>query len=236
MVKRSLRQLALSCRTDHDGRRHGPCSRSDYGSFNAMRRSLPVLTVTMLVLAACTSHDGTKANLADQQLRYANEPFPMRIVDRKRFGAALQPAVVQAPAGYAEGTIVVDTQRRQLHLIEANGKARRYGIGVGATGRAWSGEAVVGRKAAWPAWHPTDEMRQETPDLPRRIEPGPANPLGARALYLHADGRDTLYRIHGTSEPWTIGTEASSGCIRMLNEDVIDLYDRVRPGAAVVVL
>lgn len=119
--------------------------------------------------------------------------------------------------------------------MEGGGKAKRYGVAVGESGRAWSGRATVGRKAVWPTWYPTDEMRASAPTLPRSIQAGNQNPLGARALYLYQSGKDTLYRIHGTSEPWTVGTEASSGCIRMLNEDVIDLYDRVVVGAPVVV-
>jgi lipoprotein-anchoring transpeptidase ErfK/SrfK len=130
---------------------------------------------------------------------------------------------------------LIDTGNRFLYLIEQGGMARRYGIAVGAAGNAWSGTATVGRKAKWPAWYPTDEMHAASSGLPKRIEPGTQNPLGARALYLYENGRDTLYRIHGTSEPWTIGTEASSGCIRMFNEDVIDLYDRVADGARVIV-
>ena len=120
--------------------------------------------------------------------------------------------------------------------VGAGGKAGRYGIAVGASGHAWTGTATIGRKAEWPAWYPTDDMHGQTPDLPRRIEPGPQNPLGARALYLDQDGKDTLYRVHGTSEPWTIGTEASAGCIRMINEDTIDIYGRVAIGTSVVVL
>lgn len=163
------------------------------------------------------------------------EPYVIRPVDRTKFPFRYRPAIVPAPAGYPVGAIVVDTESKQLYLIEKGGTARRYGIGVGATGHAWSGVASVGRMAEWPAWYPTDDMHNQTPHLPRRIEPGPANPLGARALYLYKNGTDTLYRIHGTSEPWTIGTEVSSGCIRMLNEDVVDLYGRVSAGTVVVV-
>ncbi|MFC7399616.1 L,D-transpeptidase [Chelatococcus sp. GCM10030263] len=136
----------------------------------------------------------------------------------------------------APGSIVIDTADKYLYLVEGPHKARRYSIGVGRAGHSWHGRAEVGRKAKWPAWYPTDDMHAESPGLPKRIEPGLANPLGARALYLFANGKDTLYRIHGTTEPWTIGTEASSGCIRMLNEDVIELYDRVPVGAQVRIM
>ena len=195
----------------------------------------------LAVLAACTSEEhvrpgASQAELATRQQAYANEPYQVKIVDRRKFAARYQPAVVAAPAGYSANTIVIDTRAKQLYLTGTDGKARRYGIAVGVSGHAWSGTAKVGRMAEWPAWYPTDDMHRQTAQLPQRIDPGPANPLGARALYLYHNGVDTLYRIHGTSEPWTIGTEASSGCIRMLNEDVIDLYAHVSIGTPVVVL
>jgi lipoprotein-anchoring transpeptidase ErfK/SrfK len=138
------------------------------------------------------------------------------------------------------GTIVVDTRARTLYLVQPGGKAVAYGIGVGRDGFRWSGRAKVGRKAEWPAWHPPKEMierelAQYGRELPERMEGGPNNPLGARALYLYAGGKDTLYRIHGTNQPQTIGQALSSGCIRMLNDEVIDLYDRVDINTQVVV-
>jgi lipoprotein-anchoring transpeptidase ErfK/SrfK len=166
---------------------------------------------------------------------YTDEPFPVRPVDRLRFDERYRPTRVANMTGEPPGSIVVDTQQKLLFYVESPKEALRYGIGVGAAGKSWKGAASVGRKATWPAWYPTDEMRSDAPGIPRRIPPGADNPLGARALYLYQNGRDTLYRIHGTSEPWTIGAEASSGCIRMINEDVIDLYARVRPGSKVVV-
>lgn len=166
---------------------------------------------------------------------YADEQFPVRLVNRARFADHLQPRRIRMVTGQTPGTIIIDTGSFHLYRVETVDTVMRYGVAVGASGHGWKGEAIVGRKAKWPAWYPTDDMHSQTPGLPRRIEPGPANPLGARALYLFSGGRDTLYRIHGTSEPWTIGTEASSGCIRMLNEDVIDLYEQVRPGDAVIV-
>ena len=194
--------------------------------------------ILALCAAACTATGGADPALQYGNKRaalYADEPYEVLIVNRKKFDPRFLPTTVVAPIDQPPGTILVDTQNRFLYLIEGEGKARRYGIAVGAVGNAWSGTAIVGRKAKWPAWYPTDEMHAVTAGLPRRIEPGPQNPLGARALYLYKNGRDTLYRIHGTSEPWTIGTEASSGCIRMLNEDAIDLYDRVKDGARVIV-
>jgi lipoprotein-anchoring transpeptidase ErfK/SrfK len=130
------------------------------------------------------------------------------------------------------GTIIVDTPRRFLFLVEGDGKARRYGIGVGKPGFAWAGSKTITRKAEWPDWTPPAEMLQRRPELPRHMAGGPENPLGARAMYLGS----TLYRIHGSNEPWTIGTAVSSGCIRMRNEDVIDLYGRVKVGTKVVVI
>ncbi len=134
------------------------------------------------------------------------------------------------------GTIVIDTASRHLYLTERNGNALRYGIGVGREGFAWKGVAKVERKAEWPAWIPPSEMVKRRPDLPDRMEGGIENPLGARALYLFKGSRDTLFRIHGTNEPDTIGKAVSSGCIRMMNSDVIDLYQRVPVGTKVVVL
>ena len=130
------------------------------------------------------------------------------------------------------GTIVIDTHERLLYLVESEGKAIRYGIGVGRPGFAWSGVKEISMKREWPDWTPPDEMLRRRPDLPRYMPGGPENPLGARALYLGS----SLYRIHGSNEPWTIGTEVSSGCIRMRNEDVIDLYGRVKVGTKVVVI
>ena len=139
------------------------------------------------------------------------------------------------------GTIIVDSRQFYLYLVLGNGQAIRYGVGVGRTGFGWKGSVTVARKAEWPAWHPPKDMiareRRRGHILPARMEGGPNNPLGARALYLHdSRGRDTLYRIHGTSEPWTIGLNVSSGCIRMINDDVVDLHRRVNIGAKVIVL
>jgi lipoprotein-anchoring transpeptidase ErfK/SrfK len=132
----------------------------------------------------------------------------------------------------ASGTIVVDTAERFLFLVEPHGKALRYGIGVGRPGFEWAGVKRISRKSEWPDWTPPAQMVLRRPDLPRHMAGGPDNPLGARALYLGS----SLYRIHGTNEPSTIGHNVSSGCIRMMNEDVIDLYDRVPVGTTVVVL
>ena len=152
---------------------------------------------------------------------------------------------VYYPSRETPGTIVVDVQNRFLYFIEGSGRAIRYGIGVGRQGFSWSGTATVRDKQEWPDWYPPKEMIERKPELMSQVSAlqsglgvpgGPTNPLGARALYLWQGNKDTLYRIHGTNEPWTIGTNVSSGCIRMLNQDVIDLYQRTPLGAKVVVL
>jgi lipoprotein-anchoring transpeptidase ErfK/SrfK len=134
------------------------------------------------------------------------------------------------------GTIFVDTDARFLYFVMPGGKAVRYGVAVGEEAMAWSGVATVGRMSEWPDWIPTPDIQARLGPYPSRVPGSAANPLGARALYLYDGGKDTLYRIHGTNQPEYIGQAISSGCIRMTNEDVIDLYDRVRPGATVVVL
>ena len=144
--------------------------------------------------------------------------------------------VVADPTGEAPGSITVDTEHRFLYLSMAGGRAMRYDVGVGREGFEWSGNARIGRMAEWPAWTPPSAMLKRRPDLPRHMAGGLDNPLGARAMYLYSGARDTMFRIHGSNEPWTIGQAVSSGCIRMLNADVEDLYSRVRVGTKVVVL
>ena len=144
--------------------------------------------------------------------------------------------VVADPTGQPPGTLTINTKLRKLYLSLGDGRAFEYGIGVGRQGFTWKGIAEIGRKAYWPGWTPPPEMLQRRPDLPRHMDGSIENPLGARALYLFEGKKDTLFRIHGTNEPNTIGHAVSSGCIRMLNADVIDLYGRVAKGTRVVVL
>ena len=132
------------------------------------------------------------------------------------------------------GSIVIDTDARYLYYVLGNGKAIRYGVTVGEEALAWSGVAKVGRMAEWPSWTPTAEIKKRM-DVPDYVGPGPQNPMGARAMYLFEGNKDTLYRIHGTNQPEYIGQAISSGCIRMTNEDVIDLYNRTKIGATVIV-
>lgn len=146
--------------------------------------------------------------------------------------------VVSDPTGERPGTIVVDPRARFLYLVMERGKALRYGVGVGRQGFEWAGDAKIRRKAEWPRWTPTRDMIKRDPKLAkysRGMDGGINNPLGARALYLYSGGKDTLYRIHGTNEPWSIGRAMSSGCIRMLNDDVVDLFERIPLGTRVVV-
>jgi lipoprotein-anchoring transpeptidase ErfK/SrfK len=156
----------------------------------------------------------------------------MQSPSRGELPARLRRQIVQYPSKEAAGTIVIDTAHTYLYYVNGDGTAVRYGIGVGRDGFTWSGREKVSRMAEWPDWYPPKEMIQRQPNLPRMMAGGPGNPLGARALYLG----NTLYRIHGTNEPATIGRFVSSGCIRLLNEDIEDLYSRVRVGTKVVVL
>ncbi len=168
---------------------------------------------------------------------FSNEPYTvMTMPNRDKLEGYFQVYRVESPYRYPEGTIVVDTPKRVLYLIEEQGLARRYPIAVGKEGSQFEGQAQVGRMVKWPLWYPTQDMKNRNPNLPDVVKGGAQNPLGARAIYLYDGGRDTLYRIHGNNEPRSIGREASSGCIRMYNEDVIDLYSRVDKNTNVVVI
>jgi lipoprotein-anchoring transpeptidase ErfK/SrfK len=173
------------------------------------------------------------------------EPFPVPTAPLSRIHPAYLRTRVAYAGGERPGTIVIEPRTRYLYYVEQGGSAIRYGVGVGRQGFAWSGTATVGDKQEWPDWYPPKEMIARRPELLRQLSElqsglgvpgGPANPLGARALYLWQNNRDTLYRIHGTNEPWTIGTNVSSGCIRMINQDAIDLYNRTPLGTRVLVL
>jgi len=164
-----------------------------------------------------------------------DKPFNVPLVDRSRMRPELNRQTVAYTGSEKPGTIVVDIDQRFLYLVQDGGQAIRYGVGVGRQGFSWRGTAYVGRKGVWPAWSPTSTMVSLKPELPRYRDAGLDNPLGARALYLYQDGHDTLFRIHGTNEPWSIGEQVSSGCVRMLNEDVVDLYNRVPSGTTVYV-
>ena len=141
------------------------------------------------------------------------------------------PTIVSYSSQEKPGTIIINTSKKYLYLVMGDGKAKRYGIGVGRDGFRWSGTQKITRKREWPGWTPPAEMRQREPNLPKFMKGGPDNPLGARAMYLGS----TLYRIHGTAQPWTVGTNVSSGCIRLRNQDIEDLYSRVKVGTKVIV-
>ncbi len=164
-----------------------------------------------------------------------DKPFNIDIVNIRKIPPAFRRQDVRFEGPEGPDTLVVDAANRFLYFVTAPRRAIRFGIAVGREGAAWKGSAVVGRKAKWPTWTPTANMRRRNPKLPVQVKGGPENPLGARALYLFQNGIDTLYRIHGTNEPWSIGKAASSGCIRMLNEDAFELYGSVPVGAKVVV-
>lgn len=161
-------------------------------------------------------------------------PKPRKVA--RQMNPVYLPTVVNYDGKHKPGTIIIDTNERYLYLVQKNGKARRYGVGVGKPGFEWAGTHKVTLKRVWPDWRPPAEMiareKKKGRILPVHMAGGPANPLGARALYLGS----TLYRIHGTNQPWTIGGAVSSGCIRMRNEDVVDLYERVPVGTKVIVI
>ncbi|KKX26584.1 L,D-transpeptidase [Rhizobium sp. LC145] len=214
-----------------------------------IRSSMIAFGLAALALAGCstTSETKTSAVKAEAPVRietakistdygpmtdagYALPAVPINRVDKKYHRQVVDYSSKEKP-----GTVIVNTRERFLYYILPNGKAVRYGIGVGKQGFSWSGEAYVAWKQAWPTWHPPKEMAVRRPELTRYVEegmgPGLNNPLGARAMYLFNEkGQDTLFRLHGTPEWASIGTAASSGCIRLMNQDVIDLYNRVRPG------
>lgn len=211
------------------------------------------LIATPLVLAGCATNatvpllPATAPPTADPHYlsMYAavpGEPFPVDAIDLSRI---VDPKYLRREVAYAgserPGTVVVDPNEKFAYLVLEQGRAIRYGVGVGKVESFnFQGEAVIAWKQKWPRWTPTQDMIGRDPErygpLRNGLAGGPRNPLGPRALYLHRNGRDTLYRLHGTIEPWTIGTKVSSGCIRLLNQDIIDLYDRVPEGSKAVVL
>jgi len=148
-----------------------------------------------------------------------------------RRGSSVKKTIVEYKTKQKVGTIIIETSERRLYLVLKDGKALKYGVGVGREGFTWAGTNRISRKAEWPGWTPPAAMRKRVPGLPAYMPGGIDNPLGARALYVGS----TLYRLHGTTEPWSIGQAVSSGCIRLTNDDVIDLYDRVKVGAKIIV-
>jgi lipoprotein-anchoring transpeptidase ErfK/SrfK len=193
------------------------------------------LTAVSLGLCVfCASAATAQAQAYDPDGRYSGGQASRRyeLFGGTSYVGSIKRQTVSAPGNYAPGTIIVNTTERRLYLIQDNGSALKYGIGVGRDGFRWAGTTAVVAKKEWPDWTPPSQMIARRPDLPRHMKGGPENPLGARAMYLGS----SLYRIHGSNEPETIGQAVSSGCFRLLNDDVIDLYDRVKVGAKVIVM
>lgn len=180
-------------------------------------------------------HRKSRGSLASSH-RQATQPVRTTQPQQRQIDPQFLPTVVNYQTKHKPGTVIIDTASRHLYLVEDGGRARRYGVGVGKQGFSWSGTERITRKAEWPAWRPPSAMiareKRKGRHLPKFMPGGPKNPLGARALYLGS----TLYRIHGSNQPWSIGQAVSSGCIRMRNEDVSDFYNRVGVGTKVVVL
>jgi lipoprotein-anchoring transpeptidase ErfK/SrfK len=213
-----------------------------------MSRRLFMLSMPAF-LAACSTTGGGLESIAPtgpdpyyvaMYGAHQEEKFPLPATDISKVDQRFFRQQVDYHRSELPGTLVVDTANRFLYLVQENGKAMRYGIGVGKAGLEFEGTARVARKAQWPRWTPTPSMIAREPDRYAQyaggMEPGLTNPLGPRALYLFQGNQDTLYRIHGTSEPWSIGLAVSSGCIRLFNQDIIDLYNRIALDTVVVVL
>lgn len=190
-----------------------------------------------LFLAGCAN-----TGIGQQRLNYAAKPeekFPLPAMHLDKVKPELRRQEVTYDTAHPAGTVVVDTPARRLYYVMGDGRAMRYGVGVGRQGLALKGDAYIGRKSEWPSWTPTANMMRRDPrnlKFAGGMAGGPNNPLGARALYLYRGGNDTMFRLHGTNQPQSIGHAMSSGCIRMLNHDIIDLYSRVPVGSKVVVL
>ncbi|MDK1375518.1 MULTISPECIES: L,D-transpeptidase [unclassified Sinorhizobium] len=217
-------------------------SRNSAGS---SARLFAFLLVSSVLAGCATSGQNAKPKGPDPYYvaMYGPKPeerFPLAAIDISKVEPRFLRQQVAYPTSEPPGTIIVDTQNRFLYLVQDGGMALRYGIGVGKAGLEFQGEARVGRKAVWPRWTPTSDMVAREPErygpLAGGMEPGIRNPLGPRALYLFQGNRDTLFRIHGTTEAWSIGKAVSSGCIRLFNPDIIDLYSRVPTDTRVVVL
>ena len=193
--------------------------------------------VAAIALGGCVQDNGTLDPVNDANWKQRDKDLMSNLpYNQSAVGEAYRRHFVEYQRKEAPGTILIDSDNKFLYYVLPQGKAVRYGIAVGEEAQAWSGLAKVGRMEEWPGWTPTPGEQQRLGPLPAYVTGGPHNPLGARGLYLFSGNKDTLYRIHGTNQPEYIGQAISSGCIRMTNEDVIDLYSRVKMGAVVVVL
>ena len=195
-----------------------------------------LLGASALLAGCATNGTSDRANYSDRM----EEKFPLKAMPLDKIKPELRRQEVAYVTPHAAGTVVVDTPERRLYYVLGNGRAMRYGIGVGRQGYSLAGSAYIGRKAEWPTWTPTPNMIRRDPKKNLKyaggVPGGLNNPLGARAIYLYQGGNDTMFRIHGTNQPWSIGQAMSSGCVRMLNHDVIDLYERVKTGGRVRVI
>jgi len=213
-----------------------------------MLRAVALIAIPAL-LAGCVGESPSgpvasavspNASSAQAYAALPDEAYPVPAIDITGIDPEMLRQVVDYQTDEPAGTIVIDTPARHLYFVQENGKALRYGIGVGKEGLAFQGNAIIKRKAEWPHWTPTPDMIKRDPDrygaYTKGLDGGLENPLGARAMYLYKGDRDTLFRIHGTTEPDTIGHAVSSGCIRLMNQDVIDLFKHVPVGTHVVVI
>ncbi len=206
------------------------------GSSGAAQAQENIFEAIINGLGQALSGDGA----IDPQYQGGNPLYPEQVSRYRVVPFQFHRQQVSYPTREKAGTIIIDPRAHFLYLVLGNNQAMRYGVGVGRTGFGWHGTVRVGRKAEWPGWTPPPQMiareLKRGHRLPSYVKGGPGNPLGARALYLHGGSGDTGYRIHGTNEPWTIGLNVSSGCIRLVDDDVVDLYNRARVGAKVIVL
>jgi len=211
-------------------------------------RRIFLLSGVGLVLSACVQ-DGTEEGIVAEPTSgpsvfarsydaLPDEPYPIPAVDLKKLKPKYRRRIVDFPTAEVPGTIIVDTPNRYLYLVMENGKAMRYGVGIGRDGFTWGGRGRIQYKRAWPRWTPPSEMIARQPELEKYrngMEPALDNPLGARAMYIFQNGQDTFYRLHGTQDAASIGKAVSSGCVRLINQDVVDLFNRVRPGVTIIV-
>ncbi len=216
--------------------------------FNAGSASALALTLAGCSGAASTGSMGSDTSrarareVAEMYGPLPNERFPIAAVDLKQVPSRFYRKEVDFKTDERVGSIIVNTKTFYAHFVMPGGRAMRYGVGLGRAGFAWSGRANIAWKRKWPTWTPPASMIRRQPELEKYsaanggMEPGINNPLGARALYIFKNGKDTLYRLHGTPEAWSIGKAVSSGCVRFLNQDIIDLYDRVDSGARILVI
>jgi lipoprotein-anchoring transpeptidase ErfK/SrfK len=213
-------------------------------------RRIFLLSGVGLALSACVQ-DGTEEGIVAEPAgsglasltNYSygarpDESYPIPAVDLKKLKPKYRRRIVDFPTAEIPGTIIVDTPNRFLYLVLGDGKAMRYGVGIGRDGFTWGGRGRIQYKRAWPRWTPPGEMIARQPELEKYrngMDAALDNPLGARALYIFQNGQDTLYRLHGTQDAASIGRAVSSGCVRLINQDIIDLYNRARPGATIIV-